>query len=352
MAKHRAPDHRGSDAPAEVTLARAAEALEGLGFEPLQRPDRLVGSAYAYIATVWESFDAPLSLVVDCSQRIPVEFERAGELAAFLNTWNHDRIGPVASAHLMDTGDFEVHLRASVRTKHGLNDDQLASELADCMEYCAAFSVELRSRLVPPEWDHPLPPPLSRAQDAEALLGRHPSERHLPRGGEAEVFEAPDSFAGPSGDQRDIVRAVELARLEEAFDLLDFSYGLTPQDVIATGVNGVPFAACLDGDAGHRYARVTAMWDADVPADRGFMPLWLMCNDFNEQAVGVRTYLHEFAGDLHLHAESTVLASAGLSDDQLNAFVVTSLVSILGAVDAISTECDGTSVVNWPSSSS
>ncbi|WP_291313050.1 YbjN domain-containing protein [Corynebacterium sp. UBA2622] len=353
MSRHRAqegPEGIG-EVPAEVTLERVADALRGLGFDPLEAPDRLVVSAPGYVTTVWVDHEKPLTLVADCQQRVPVEFEYGSPLARFINTWNHDRVGPVASYRLTDAGDLDVRLRAGILAKFGLSDEQLFQELVDAFEHMAAFSVQLREKFLPVEFDHPLPPTLTRAQDTDALLGAHPSARHLPRGGHRDVSAAPDEythgfFGGAEGSPAaEVTAEVCITDLAEALDMLDFSYGLTPEEVIATGVNGVPFAVCIDGEA---YARVTAMWDSGRDADTGFLPLWLMCNSVNEESGNLRVYLHEFDGVLHVHVETTCVISAGLSRDQLNNYVISSLVAILGAVDTISTQSQGTSVVNWP----
>ncbi|MDY5785002.1 YbjN domain-containing protein [Corynebacterium sp.] len=356
MAKHRA---QGIPAgvglrPAEVTLERVARAARTLGFEISSRPDRVVVSTHTFIATAWISYEKPLMLVIDCTQRIPIDFGFSPALATFLNTWNHDRVGPTASYRLNDSGDIDVHLRSGIRTRHGLTDEQLLEELCDAFEHMAAFSLQLREGFLPVEFDQPLPPTLIRAQDADALLGRHPSSRHLPRGQQLDVDGAPDYYAADEvGDDDDSdtgiaaretrTQPVSMAELEDVFETLDFAYSVTDDDVVATGVNGIPFAACIDADD---YARITAMWDTG--RTEGFLPLWLMCNSVNERCAGLRAYLHTFDGAYHLHVETTCLINRGMTSSQLHNFVLSSLVAILGAVDAVSTQCNGHSVVNWP----
>ena len=84
----------GRQRPGEVTLERVAAVLEGLGFEPMVRPDRLVIGAHAFTVALWVDYSRPMSLVIDTAERIPTDFEHAGALARFINTWNHDRVGP------------------------------------------------------------------------------------------------------------------------------------------------------------------------------------------------------------------------------------------------------------------
>ncbi|MCT1613031.1 YbjN domain-containing protein [Corynebacterium sanguinis] len=350
MGKHSAqppyPDESASSS--EVTLKRIVAALDGLGLSPMyhpDRPDRAVVPAYAFVSTVWISYDKPLMLVADFTERVPTEFERSAELADFINEWNRDRVGPTASYRLMDSGDLAVSLRAGVRTRCGLTDEQLMAELADAFEHAAAFSTQLRQRFLPIEFDQPLPPALARAQDADALLGRHPSERHLPRGEHrqfSDIHDVPDVYDNVDDE---FVEPVDLDSFTDTLDMLDFTYDFPAEDLITTGVNSIAFAVCIDAG---EYARVTAMWDTGQRSEDGFLAMWLICNDLNEQTAGLRAYLLDLDGDLHLHVETTCLVSQGLSPAQRHNYLISSFVSILGAVDQISTQVKGASAVNWP----
>lgn len=349
MAGHSAangPDGIGEH-PSEVTLERVAAALRGLGFEALEQPDRLVVPAGSYIATLWINHAKPLMLVADYQERIPVDFTHGTALARFINAWNHDRLGPTASYRLTDAGDLAAHLRTGVRIKHGLSDEQLLRDISAARDDMLAFSAEVRREFLAAEYRHPIPPTLARAQDLEALVGMHPSARHLPRGGELDVTGAPEEFtpsAGPRGGFT--CQKVGIEHIEEAFDALGFTYDLIDDDILATSINNVPFGACIDGDS---HARLTAMWDSGKDARTHFLPMWLMCNSINEKTAGLRAYLHVSGMSLHVHAETTCLITAGLTPEQLHTYVMTSLVSILGAVDTISRQSQGTTAVDWPS---
>ena len=345
MGKHAAPV--GRQRPGEVTLERAAAVLEGLGFNPLVRPDRLVIGAHAFTVALWIDYARPMALVIDTAERIPTDFEHAGALARFINTWNHDRVGPWASSRLMESGDVCARMRRGVHIKHGLSDDQLAAELADTLEHAAAFYRQLRERFLDASLDQSLPPQLMRAQDTEVLLGRHPSLRHLPRGGRREVSTAPELFKdvdGPAG----VIAPADIRDLTAALDELEFRYGVGEDGVIATGVNGVAFALTIDGEPGPRYARVTGMWDTGRDALDAFLPLWLVCNDVNERTCATAAYLHEFDGAAHMHAESTMLVAEGAAPEQVGEFVVSAMAACLAAIDHVSQQTAGHSVVDWP----
>ena len=129
---------------------------------------------------------------------------------------------------------------------------------------------------------------------------------------------------------------------------LDFRYGVDEDGVIATGVNGVAFALTIDGEPGPRYARVTGMWDTGRDALEAFLPLWLVCNDVNERTCATAAYLHEFDGAAHMHAESTMLVAGGAAPEQVGEFVVSAMAACLAAIDHVSQQTAGHSVVDWP----
>lgn len=361
MGKHSAPGN--PPAPTEVTLERAAAVLASLGFEvtsttdQIDQVDRLVVGAHGFSSVLWMHHERPLMLVVDTTERIPTDFSHATALAKFINTWNHDRLGPVASYRLNDAGDFRVATRRGIRATHGLTDDQLAGELADAFEHAALFSTRLRERFLDARLDQPLPQQLMRAQDAELLLGRHPSSRHMARGATRDVTQAPELFDDSGGPADTALRPVDTTALTRTLEAVEFVYAVDHgkdgdsgnDSVVATGVNGVPFALTVDGDPNiAHYARVTAMWNTGLDAGDEFLSTWLLCNDVNERSSSTSAYLHEYEGTLHLHAESTLWAGAGASRQQLGQFVVSSLVSGLATVDHLSRQVQGHSAVQWP----
>lgn len=348
MGRHNAPGDPPPAAyiPRELTLERVTAALEGLGLQALHLPvdpDRVVVGAPTFVATLWITHATPLTLVADFVDRVPTDFAHSGVLPDFLNAWNRDTLGPTASYRLTDSGDYRISLREGVGIRHGLGDVQLVGFLDNAFELAEGFFAQLRESFIPVGFDHPLPPALSRAQDTEALLGRHPSERHLPRGARRGAEDTPDAFRG-SGDAQDF-GPLSIEDLEDTLDKLDFSYTREDDDVVTTSVNGVAFALCIES-AG--YARVTAMWDTGASYVEGFLPVWLMCNDFNERAAGLRAHVVDVEDDLYLYAEAILSISEGLSTDQRHSFVLASLVGLLGAVDEVSTQVAGASVVRWP----
>ena len=72
MGKHSKPAHDvGPREPVtEVTLQRAAAAIESIGLEPLVCPDRLVVGLPTHTAAVWIDYERPLTLVIDFTDAV------------------------------------------------------------------------------------------------------------------------------------------------------------------------------------------------------------------------------------------------------------------------------------------
>ena len=335
-ARGRLEDGRIDEPLAEVTLERVAEAFSSLGLEALSRPDRAVVGLPAATITVWISYQRPQTLVVDAVDRIPTAFEAAPALSRWCNQWNRDQLGPVASCRLTDAGDFRVRLRSAIPIRHGLSDSQLLTFLAHYYGQLQSFSTQLRAQTLPIGFDTPLPPALMRAQDHQALV-REPLLIDAP-------LHAPDIYTATPTPV--FAQPVDLVALKESLEALDFSYAVT-DGVIATGVNGVTFALMVDAGT---HIRVASMWDTGLSEDSAFFSTWLACNDVAERALGVSVYLHEDLETLHVQAETSLLIEDGLSDQQRDNFVITAILSCLGAIDRASVIISGATHVQWPPS--
>ncbi|WIM66936.1 YbjN domain-containing protein [Corynebacterium breve] len=341
LAKHRAPDPQDEFAT-EVTLTRVAKMLTGLGYETVAEFDRLVISGHDYVATVWISFSAPLALVIDGQRRVPAPFEQASTLAHFLDTWNHDRIAPTASYHMLDTGDLLIRLRSATFIKFGLTDDQLASALTGALNSMNTFSTEYRVHFLANDEDESLPETIKRAQDTEALRGPHPSTRHLPPDEELPVFGAPDPVE-ISGDEP--LDEFEFSHVVEPLDQLDFRYSIADEDIVTTAVNGLGFALCVDSDT---FFRVTGVYPTTLDPTHDFLSVWLACNEHNEEAVFTTAYTRVENDTLLLQVETACDISQGMALDQRSHFVVSSLVGILSGMDTVCLQACGYSIIDWP----
>ena len=134
---------------------------------------------------------------------------------------------------------------------------------------------------------------------------------------------------------------VTLERAAAVLEGLGFNPLVRP-DRLVIGAHAFTVALWID------YARVTGMWDTGRDALDAFLPLWLVCNDVNERTCATAAYLHEFDGAAHMHAESTMLVAEGAAPEQVGEFVVSAMAACLAAIDHVSQQTAGHSVVDWP----
>lgn len=326
----------------DVDIPRVFRALTRLGYSGESSFDRVVVPAHDYIATVWIHHMAPLSLVVDTELRVPVELDHASALAEFLDGWNQERIGPSASYALTGAGNLLVRTRQAAPVKCGMTDAQLLSFLTGAFHMRGAFSDELHDELSLDDDPTALPATLLREQDHEALHRRSPQARHLPDDDELPVLGVPE-LADIWPDEP--VEAFTLEHLVESLDLLDFTYEVGSEDIVATAVNGVGFALCVDGGV---FFRITGGWITDFDPADDFLDVWLALNDHNEKAVATNAYTRSEGGAMLIHVEAALDVSQGTALDQRSNFVITSMVNILSAMDSLSRQTSGASIVEWP----
>ncbi|WP_018297042.1 YbjN domain-containing protein [Corynebacterium lubricantis] len=342
MGRHRAPEPAELGQARNIDIERVQSALYGLGFDSELGFDRLIISAHDYVATAWIDYSVPLSLVIDSRARVPMHLDFASALAEFLDTWNMERIAPSASYELSDAGTIHIHTRSSAFIKCGLSDNQLQSFLGSALHSIGTFYRELRAEFELDDDHLRLPTTIVQEQDHVALNGPHPQGRHLPAGEEPEVYTAPD-LAEISPNEP--IEAFEFDHVVEPLDQLDFSYAIDEQEIVSTAVNGVGFALCVDSNA---YFRITGGWITDFEPEN-FLDLWLVCNDHNEKSVNTTAYTRMEGDTVLLHVETSCDITQGQALDQRSHFVISSLVAILGAMDSLSTQTRGHSIVEWPS---
>ncbi|SER39226.1 YbjN domain-containing protein [Corynebacterium cystitidis] len=342
MARHRKPDEIGQAHASAVDLARVAEALTGLGFDNEAEFDRIVIPAHHYVATVWIDHCAPLALVIDARGRVPLDLDYASQLAEALDMWNQERITPTASYRLTSAGNIEIRLRTATWIKHGLSDGQLDTFLGSSLNALGTFAREFRAEMELDDDHLALPATVMSEQDHQALHGPHPNVRHLSDGESLEVYTVPDE---PLIAEYEPIDRFVAEHVTEPLEQLEFSFGLGDDGIVSTAVNGVGFAMCVDGGA---YFRITGGWITDFDPQEDFLDLWLACNEYNEVAVGTTAYTRMEDETMLLHVEASVNISDGMALDQRSHFVISALVGILGAMDRLSTQTRGKSIVDWP----
>lgn len=93
---------------------------------------------------------------------------------------------------------------------------------------------------------------------------------------------------------------------------------------------------------------VKGHWDPDMDPDRDFIKLFMMCNQWNERSLTTKAFCHKDTQGLQVRVEFAVPTAEGLTDGQLRHNIALSIHHILQAVDSLSIEATGSSIVDWP----
>ncbi len=93
---------------------------------------------------------------------------------------------------------------------------------------------------------------------------------------------------------------------------------------------------------------VKGHWDPDMDPDRDFIKLFMMCNQWNERSLTTKAFCHRDPQGLQVRVEFAVPTAEGLTSSQLRHNIALSIHHILQAVDSLSMEATGTSIVDWP----
>lgn len=138
---------------------------------------------------------------------------------------------------------------------------------------------------------------------------------------------------------------VTLDRVRAALTDLGVSRTRGDDEVIVAWVNDVLFGFFLDN--GPSYL-VKGHWDPNLDPDRDFMRVFLLCNDWNEGSVNTKAFCHADADGLQVRVEFTAPVGEGLNDAQLGHNTAVAINQVLHALDSISADATGESVVHWP----
>lgn len=385
--------------PVEVTLAAVRAAGDSFGYSCYVGADRLLFPWGDHRVTAYLLgghgilADTPQSLVLEGTLRRELDMSRMNQLATALNTWNQERLGPTLSFSLSDDGDVTLRTRCTVQIRVGLSAEQLADALNQAVEttgLAVLALVEDFPELEFPEGFIPGDPDTSDPRydaDQVALVDRLPGalpdaidteEEHYEKAlglfeylDEPDVDEAPfenrntaenetalSHFGGdhPSMSSRhrspdpfdageNLPYLVTLDRVRHVLEELGVSRTRGDDDVIVAWVNDVLFGFFLDN--GPSYL-VKGHWDPSLDPDRDFMRIFLLCNDWNESSINTKAFCHSDSDGLQVRVEFTAPIGEGLNDAQLSHNTAVAINQVLHALDSISSDAIGESVVHWP----
>lgn len=345
--------HRDDSQPqgttTKVSLARVSLALAELGYDPLEREDRLVVGLPGYILTCWMEPHLPSSLHLDGQLRVPLPLAASSELTRILNAYNGQSPGPVASYRVTDAGTLSVRMRAGVFVSDGMTEDQLHSWLRVLLEASAHLVHELDRLFPDADLFAPLPEPLRTEQDYAALTGKHPQWRHraeAPRGpSRAEMDTFPYTDTALENNARLRPQWLTEQMLRDAVGGLGFTYGIREDNVLLTQINGMSISVeSLIGE----WVRVYGIWYTDLDSTEHATNLALLCNEANDRTLVEGCSVFSDAEHAIVLVSSHLLIDVGVSPAQLFTFIQHAIRYHMDMLDYISTQATGVCCIDWP----
>lgn len=388
--------------PLPIDLDRVEDAVDELGYQFLASDDRLIMPWPNHRVSVYFGRESGLHLTALARMRRSLDLSTINEIATALNTWNAERIGPATMLHMGDLGEVEIQFRTSLSVDEGISTDQLLHFLQLTMDtitmsvdsmletfselaLSGAGSDELRTEqdeddLVEKIRGLFIPPPVSAPKDESDGMASDSTPSDGSPDEEEDFFSSEDSE--DSGDFDDIwddpseptvwesaekgtpagfsshpsvrkdgseyPREVSLNRIREHLADIGVVKTSGEEDFIVAWINEVFLGFFVDN--GPTFL-VKGHWDPDMDPERDFMKLFMMCNQWNEHSLTTKAFCHKDSKGLQVRVEFSVPVAEGLTDVQLRHNIALSIHHILRAVDSLSTEATGTSVVDWPEKS-
>lgn len=356
MPKRSSGGAHGADPIRDVTLARIEDAAAGFGFSCHVRDDRLIFPWRDHVLVAYlparEDAGSPTSLVFESTLRQRIEMAQINEIAAAINEWNHQRLGPTLSLRLAGDGDeleVEIHARTAVLTAEGLSDEQLVEIVGLSVETTVLAVGEVLGGF--PQLSTPDTPEAERLrlrQDSAAARSSVPGRWRSGADSAGADTPSPQSMHPSQGGPRISEHAPLALTTERIRDALG-SAGITrtraDDEVIIAWINGILFGFFLDN--GPSYL-VKGHWDPSLDPDSDFLRIFLLCNDWNEDSLTTKAYSLADDDGLQVRVEFTTPVGEGLTTAQLEHNTTIAINQILHAVDSISTEATGSSAVEWP----
>lgn len=366
--------------PEDVTLAAVQAVGESFGYSCYLAADRLLFPWRDHRVTAYllggpgQHSGKAETLVFDGVLRQILDMGKINLLAESINTWNQERLGPTLSFRMGDAGELFIRARSAIEVRPGLNDEQLAGALHNAMETIqlavstllddfpelhfpdeAGADADPRHAQDRAVLQQPLPgalPDDGRSDTGAALPDPAGRGRHNQEGVSSEMsprHASPDPD-DPADDHdhdhtEELPYPVTLDRVRGALAELGVLKTRGDEEVIVAWVNDVLFGFFLDN--GPSYL-VKGHWDPNLDPERDFLRIFLLCNDWNEASVNTKAFCHADEDGLQVRVEFTTPIGEGLNDAQLAHNTAVAINQVLHALDSLSTDAVGESVVGWP----
>nr|WP_231910994.1 YbjN domain-containing protein [Corynebacterium suranareeae] len=365
--------------PFPVDLNRVTETIDELGYHFLSSDDRVIVPWSDHRVSMYFSHESGQMLTVLGRLRMSLDMFAINDAARAVTQWNAERIGPTALLHLGNDGEVELKFRTTICIDEGLSVQQLRQFLTLSLDTTAMAVTYILERFSELSFSGAGSDELSDEQDQSDLVEKI-SGLYVPTPVESLIesltdieweesdmsdedseedyldddtdieWETDDDYFQPdpedeSFDDSDIPHEVTLDRIREQLHDIGVMKTSGEDDFIVAWINEIFLGFFVDNGP---TLLVKGHWDPNMDATRDFMKLFMMCNQWNENSLTTKAFCHTDDQGLQVRVEFAVSVAEGLNDDQLQHNIALSIHHILQAVDSISKEATGKSVVEWP----
>lgn len=335
------------------SLDDVAAFLRGFDELPDVVDDHIVVSSQDFCSVIYFASETVDHLIVRSFLRNRLEAQEV-EVAAEAVTWsNSEFVGLTTLLEPAKDSSIAVHFRISLPIRAGLTTHQLHSFLEQ------AFT-ETRSAA-----DHFMIqfPSLGRpAKSADQQLEQDREYARNIAGKSLITAHTPTTWADESRRLEELLvidpelSAVTPKRIEhilKRWGPRNLEYQIHGSSLL-TQLGGIRLSFVITAIAPntdpHSFALVVeADWEPDLVPIGDSVRMFQICNDWNESSVSVKAACHTNGTEaIRVSVTNTILIRHGLGEAQLIGAVRVAIHNVLAAVDSLSIEATGNSMVHWP----
>lgn len=255
------------------------------------------------------------NLTVESTMAGSTDLSRINELAEKVSEWNNGYVRPGAYLNFNGDGAIRLNFFCALSVDRGATQKQIGDFLSDSFGSTARASAFFGESF--PELQRPKKTETINFDDNEMVITK----------------QAPEKLT--------------LERIRAGLAEL----GINEPDQIGDGfvlsLNNVRFSFAVESG---QSLEVAGYWDTELDPATMFMRTFLVCNEFNEKHQESKAVCRTIADDiLQVYVTHDANCAPGINDEQVIHNLSLGIHRVLTAIEHISQELTGTSVVRWPS---
>ncbi|MDO5098865.1 MAG: YbjN domain-containing protein [Corynebacterium sp.] len=244
-----------------------------------------------------------------------LDLSAVGSVAKTVDEWNAERVGPTAYFTIADDASVHVHFRTSLAVAEPTSAVQLQSFIRTALE--------------------------STTMAVDFFLHHHPELGEAPSNLGNRFPQHYEQFPADS----EIPTPLTVSRIVAGLSDVDIEIANSTDVSAATWINDIFMGFYVETGPS---LLVKGQWDTGCDAEREYMKLALICNQWNENHPETKSFCVTDSDGLQLRVEYIADCGAGCTDGQLVLNIRLAIHCILAAIDYISVEFQGYCAVSWP----